>query len=38
VTSPLWAATAADVVVPDLDPGDVAASLRRSIDEIWRRV
>lgn len=37
VSSPLWAATAADVV-PDLDPRDVAEHLRRSIEQIWSRV
>ncbi len=37
VTAPVWAATASDVV-PELDPGDVAEGLRRSIEQIWSRV
>ncbi|WP_208971451.1 formimidoylglutamate deiminase [Kineococcus rubinsiae] len=37
VTTPLWAATAADVV-PELDPGEVAAGLAAAVAEVWRRV
>lgn len=37
VSAPVWAATAADVV-PELDAGDVAEHLRRSIEQIWSRL
>jgi formiminoglutamate deiminase len=35
---PIWSATAADVVPPDLDPDEVAADLAAAIDECWSRV
>lgn len=35
---PLWAATAADVRVPDLDPADVAARLDKAVRAVWERV
>ena len=37
VSTPLWAATAADVL-PELDPGEVAARLGAAVAEVWRRV
>ena len=37
VSTPLWAATAADVV-GELDPGEVAARLGAAVAEVWRRV
>ena len=34
---PLWSATAADVVCPDLDPAEVAHDLAVAIDACWSR-
>jgi formiminoglutamate deiminase len=36
-STPLWAATAADVL-GELDPGEVAARLGAAVAEVWRRV
>ena len=34
---PLWSASAADVRVPDLDPGEVAARLDKAVRRVWER-